>query len=270
MKPAHKAIFLLAFFYISCNGTDSDGDTPAETRPPVPVKTWNMLSSIPHDTSYFTQGYEFYNGNLLIGTGNYGNSKLLKVQPQTGKVLQQVMLDPKQFGEGITVLHDTIYQLTWREHVVHIYSAKDLKKLREATLNTDGWGATTDGTNIIVTNGSNQLFFYDPKTFQLSKTVEVTEGGVPAVNLNELEFAEGYIYANQWQYDYILKIDPANGNVVAKYDFTDLVKKVQNEFPFLEVKMEAVLNGIAYQKETKKFFITGKKWPLSYEVELAP
>jgi glutaminyl-peptide cyclotransferase len=270
MKLVRWSFILLYFFTISCNSGGDPQDIPSDSPPAVPIKAWTLLSSIPHDTSYFTQGYEFYNGDLLIGTGNYGHSKLLKVQPQTGKVIKQVNLDPKQFGEGVTVLNDTVYQLTWKEHLVNIYSAKDLAKLKEATLNTEGWGLTNDGKNIIVTNGSNQLLFYDPKTFQLLKTIDVSESGVPAVNLNELEYVDGFIYANQWQYHYILKIDAASGKVVAKYDMSDLVKKVETEFPFLDVKNNAVLNGIAYQKQTKKFFITGKLWPLSYEVDLAP
>ena len=270
MKLVRWSLILLAFFTISCNGEGGEEDSPVDTKPPIPVKSWTLLSSIPHDTSYFTQGYEFYKGDLLIGTGNYGHSRLLKVQPLTGRVIKQVDLDPKHFGEGVTVLNDTIYQLTWKEHMVHIYSARDLVKLREAPLNVEGWGATNDGKNIIVTNGSNQAFFYDPGNFQLIKTIDVTENGVPSVNLNELEYVDGFIYANQWQYHYILKIDPSSGNVIAKYDMTDLVKKVEMEFPFLDVKNNAVLNGIAYNKETKKFYVTGKLWPLSYEVDLAP
>jgi glutaminyl-peptide cyclotransferase len=270
MKLVRWSLILLAFFTISCNGEGEGEGTPADTKPPVPIKTWTPLSSIPHDTSYFTQGYEFYKGDLLIGTGNYGHSRLLKVQPLTGRILKQVNLDPKQFGEGITVLNDTVYQLTWKEHVVNIYSAKDLVKLREATLNTEGWGAANDGKHILVTDGSNLVYFYDPKNFQLVKKIEVTESGLPAVNLNELEYVDGFIYANQWQYHYILKIDAATGNVIAKYDLSDLVKKVETEFPFLDVRNNAVLNGIAYNKETKKFYITGKLWPLSYEVDLVP
>jgi glutamine cyclotransferase len=252
----------------ACN--DNGNDSTMNDRPAVPVKTWSIISSIPHDTSYFTQGYEFYNGALLIGTGNYGKSKILKVEPRSGKILQQVQLAAKDFGEGVTVLNDTIYQLTWKENLVHIYNAKDLKKIRETAIQNEGWGATNDGNYIITTNGSNQLYFYEPNGFRLIKQVAVTEAGVPAVNLNELEYAEGFIYANQWQYHYILKIDPASGAVVAKYDFSDLVKNVQNENPFLDTRNNAVLNGIAYEPSSKKFFITGKLWPKAYEVELLP
>ncbi len=269
MKFASRCLILIVFFISACNDDDPNGGE-IPSQPPVPVKTWSIISSIPHDTSYFTQGYEFHNGNLLVGTGNYGNSKLLKLEPGSGKVLNEVKLEDKYFGEGITVLNDTLYQLTWKEKVVHIYHVSDFTKIKEAPIQTEGWGAATDGKHIIVSNGSNQLYFYEPQGFSAVKQLDVTESGVPAVNLNELEFVDGFIYANQWQYPYILKIDPSTGHVVAKYDLSSLVSRVQNEYPFLDTRNNAVLNGIAYDPQTKNFFITGKLWPLSYQVNLAP
>jgi glutaminyl-peptide cyclotransferase len=268
--PSVQVVITLFFFTMACNNSTDEGDEPIPQRPSVPLKSWDIISAIRHDTSYFTQGYEFYNGSLLIGTGNYGQSRLLKIEPSTGKVIQQIKLNDKEFGEGITVLNDTIYQLTWKEHIVHIYNAKDLKKIREVGLATEGWGAANDGTHIIISNGSNQLFFYEPQQLTLVKKISVTEGGVPAVNLNELEYAEGFIYANQWQYNYVLKIDPSTGDVVAKYDFTEMVRNIEAQYPYLDVKNYAVLNGIAYEPNTKRFYITGKSWPLSFEVEMAP
>jgi glutaminyl-peptide cyclotransferase len=268
--PLVQVVTILFIFTMSCNNSNEEGNNAAPQRLAIPIKTWDIISAIRHDTSYFTQGYEFYNGTLLIGTGNYGQSRLLKVEPSSGKIIQQVKLNDKQFGEGLTVLNDTIYQLTWKEHIVHIYNAKDLKKIREAVLPTEGWGATNDGSHLIISNGSNQLFYYEPRGMTLIKKISVTEAGVPAVNLNELEYAEGYIYANQWQYNYVLKIDPSTGDVVAKYDFTEMVRNIEAQYPYLDVKNNAVLNGIAYEPTTKRFYITGKSWPLSFEVEMTP
>ncbi|MGE5520636.1 MAG: glutaminyl-peptide cyclotransferase, partial [Candidatus Dadabacteria bacterium] len=215
------ALTILAL--LSCNNSS---DNEPENTPVTPALSYTLGGSLPHDTSSFTEGLEFYNNNLLESTGNYGKSKLLEMDPTSGKVLKQVVLDPKYFGEGISVLRDTIYQMTYKEHVVFLYSAKDFTKIKEQPLNTEGWGMTNDGKNLIVSDGSSNLFFYEPGTFRLLKTQAVTENGVPAVNVNELEYINGYVYANQWQYNYILKIDPNTGAVIAKMDLTDLVNRV--------------------------------------------
>ncbi|HEX6334202.1 MAG TPA: glutaminyl-peptide cyclotransferase [Flavisolibacter sp.] len=258
--------FLLTslLFIIACNDNDTTADPPV---PQTPVLSYSILSVRPHDTSWFTQGYEFHQDLLYIGTGNYGVSKLMQVQPATGKVVKQVSLPDKEFGEGITILNDTLYQLTWKEHLVHTYHAATLQPGRSMTLNGEGWGLTNDGSQLVVSDGSNRLYFYEPATFRLAKTVSVMESGTPAVNLNELEYVNGFIYANQWQYNSVLKIDPASGNVVARIDFTDLVNRVQSENPYLDTRNSAVLNGIAYHPASKKFWITGKLWPHAYEVD---
>jgi len=247
-------------FLTGCNNGDEDGtDTPVKT---TPVLSYSVVSVHSHDTSYFTEGLEFYNGYLLESTGNYGPSKLVKLDPATNKLVQQVELDEKYFGEGITVLHDTLYQLTYKEHTVLVYTAKDFKKIKELHLNPEGWGLTNDGKNLIASDGSNNLYFYEPQTFKLLRVQAVTENDAPAVNINELEYINGFVYANQWQYNYILKIDPANGQVVAKMDLTELVNKVKAKDPHA-----AEFNGIAYNPATKKVYVTGKYWPELYEIQ---
>lgn len=252
--------FALALFFISCNNNSEESTEP--TAKSVPVLSYSVVGAQPHDTSYFTEGLEFYNGNLLESTGNYGPSKLVKIDPATGKIIQQVNLSKEYFGEGITVLHDTLYQLTYKEHIVNVYTAKDFKKIKELPLNPEGWGMTNDGKNLIASDGSSNLYFYEPQTFRLLRVQAVTENDAPAVNINELEYINGYIYANQWQYNYILKIDPSNGQVVAKMDLTDLVNKVKAKDPHADV-----LNGIAYNPVTKKVYVTGKYWPELYEIQ---
>ncbi|HZF66143.1 MAG TPA: glutaminyl-peptide cyclotransferase [Chitinophagaceae bacterium] len=251
------------FTLISCNDAGSSGED-SNNAASVPMISYNISGSYPHDTASFTQGLEFYNGQLLESTGNKGKSKLQQLNLQTTKPVRHIDLDNQHFGEGITVLRDTVYQLTWQEHVVHVYTAKDFKKVKEFKINTDGWGLTNDGTNLIATDGSSNLYFYDPSTFKLLRVQSVTENGAPVVNLNELEFVNGFVYANQWQLNYILKIDPNSGQVISKLDLTDLVNRVKARYPQADV-----LNGIAFNKENQRFYVTGKYWPEIYEIQFA-
>ena len=251
----------LSFLFINCGDSDSTGTNVPDSG--IPVSTPSVVSTLPHDTSYFTEGLEFYDSTLLESTGNYGPSKLLQLHPNTGKVLKEVKLGEKFFGEGITVLHDTLYQLTWKEKTVFVYDAKTFKKIKELPFDAgEGWGMTNDGKNIIVSTGSSNLYYFDPGTFKLLRTLAVTENGTSVPNVNELEYVDGYVYANQWQYDYIVKIDASTGNVVAKYDLGGLHDSVRRINPNADV-----LNGIAYNRTTKKFYVTGKHWPQVYEIQ---
>jgi glutaminyl-peptide cyclotransferase len=166
-------------------------------------------------------------------------------------------------------LNDTVYQLTWQNKVVLVYSATDLKKVKQFPISTDGWGITNDGKNLIVSDGSSNLYFYDPSTFRLLKTQGVTEAGSAAYNLNELEYIDGFIYANQWQYNYILKIDPNSGQVVGKFDFSDLIDRLKAKYPGIDTEQKETLNGIVYNPDNKKIYITGKYWPELYEVQFS-
>ena len=252
----------LGFLLIGCNNSENSS-TPETPASSVPLSTPSVVSTLPHDTSAFTEGLEFYDSTLLESGGNYGRSKLFQYDPKTGKVLKQVKLEDKYFGEGITVLHDTLYQLTWKEGVAFLYDVKTFKKIKELPFKGEGWGMTNDGKNLIVSNGSSSLYYYEPGTLKLLKVVNVTENGTAVPNVNELEYIDGYVYANQWQYDYIVKIDPSSGNVVAKYDLGGLHDSVKKIDPNADV-----LNGIAYNRSTKKFYVTGKNWPQMYEIQL--
>ena len=159
-------------------------------------------------------------------------------------------------------MHDTLYQLTWKEGVVFVYDAKTFKKIKELPFKGEGWGMTNDGTNIIVSNGTSSIYYYEPGTFKLLKVLNVTENGSAVPNINELEYVDGYVYANQWQYSYIVKIDASNGNVVSKLDLTNMTDNVKHSAPYADF-----LNGIAYNKSTKKFYVTGKHWPQIYEIQ---
>jgi glutamine cyclotransferase len=257
-------IALIAPFACNSNDGSSVNDTLVTNHEAPKIMTCSIGSKVyPHDTSSFTEGLLIYKGNMYESTGEKGRSRLIKVDLATGKALQSINLDPQYFGEGIAIVNDTIYQLTYQENVGFMYSLKDFKKLGTFKFaSAEGWGMTTDGKQIIASDGSSNLYFYKPGTFSLEKTLPVTEAGSFVSNINELEYIDGYIYANKWQQAYILKIDPATGVVVAKADLSDIWNNVKAMDPAVDVP-----NGIAYDSATKKTYITGKKWPQLYEIE---
>jgi glutamine cyclotransferase len=257
MKKFAPLLFLVL---LSCN----DGEPEKEPTVPGPkTMTDSIVATYPHDTSSYTQGLLVYKGEMYEGTGNTGFSKLKKVDLATGKSLKEISLPNNYFGEGITILRDTIYQLTWKDKKAFAYTLADFKLVREFDVDFEGWGLTTDGNNLIVSNGGSDLLFFD-SNFKLLKSQTVTESGSPTFNLNELEFIDGFIYANQYEYPYIFKIDPATGVVVAKADLTRMWNRIKAVDPRADVP-----NGIAYDADSKKIYITGKWWPELYEVQFS-
>jgi glutaminyl-peptide cyclotransferase len=242
------------------NPADPGGNTDPVDVPAV--MGYSIVATYPHDTTAFTEGLLFYKGDLYEGTGENGESKLMKVDLKTGKALRSMNLDKEYFGEGILIINDTVYQLTYREHKGFMYSLKDFKKLKEFPLATEGWGMTTNGKEIIVSDGSSNLYYYQPGTFNLLHKQEITEAGSLRNNINELEYIDGFIYANQYLSNYILKIDTGTGKVVAKADLSDVDKKIKAAYPPADV-----LNGIAYDAATGKIYVTGKNWPELYEIK---
>ncbi|MFT4094582.1 MAG: glutaminyl-peptide cyclotransferase [Niabella sp.] len=258
---------------ISCKDTSTNNtadNASTDHTALVPSISISVIKTYPHDTSSFTQGLVIYKGQLYEGTGGAAYdavgskySRLLKVDLQTGKAEKAVALDTKYFGEGITVLNDTVYQLTWQEHKVFTYTLADLKKIKEFDINTEGWGITNNGKELIVSDGSSNLYFYAPSTFRLLHTQSVTQNGDLSFNLNELEYIDGFVYANQWQQPYIFKIDPNSGQIVGRIDVSQIWDRIR------QIDRDAdVPNGIAYDADSKKIYITGKKWPELYEVQL--
>lgn len=247
----------------------SKTDDPDDPRRDVPaIISYSIKDTSPHDTSFYTQGLVIYKGELYEGSGLLERSRLRKVDLKTGKAVREISLPPNVFGEGITILNDTLYQLTYTNELIYLYDVKDFKKLKELPLVTDtkqGWGITTDGKQLIISDGGGNLYFHAPGTLQLLRTQAVSEAGGLINNINELEYIEGYIYANQYQSPYILKIDPANGKVVGKIDFTPMINDIKARHP--QVQMD-VLNGIAYDAATKKIYVSGKLWPELYEIQL--
>lgn len=229
-----------------------------------PVYTYRVVRAYEHDPEAFTQGLVFHQGVLYEGTGLRGRSSLRKVELETGRVLQLYKLPDRYFGEGVTVWGKEIFQLTWQSQVGFVYDRESLKILDEFAYPTEGWGITHDGRHLIMSDGSSTLYFLDPGTRTKIGQVQVHDGNNPVVRLNELEFILGEVYANVWQTDRIARIDPRTGQVVGWVVLTGLLKPEDHDRPV------DVLNGIAYDAEGDRLFVTGKLWPKLFEIELIP
>lgn len=276
-KTGLYAALLLALMAGACK----DGDkTPEETTAPeqpasnVPAPAqipYTLVTEYTHDNAAFTEGLQMVDGMLYESTGQYGSSDVRRVDLQSGKVLQKQAMDAKYFGEGITVLNGKIYQLTYKEKTGIVYDAKTLKQLQTFSYpNAEGWGMTNDGTNLIYSDGTDELFFIDPATFKEVKRIQVKDQYGTVTRINELEYIKGFIYANQWQADLIYKIDPATGNVVGIADLRNLRQQtgILGLGEATDETQPEVMNGIAYDAKNNKIYITGKNWPKLFEVKL--
>jgi glutamine cyclotransferase len=230
----------------------------------VPVFTYTVVNTYPHDRAAFTEGLVMDGGVLYEGTGLNGQSWLRRVDWESGKVLQNLALDPEYFGEGVTVWHDQIIQLTWKSHVGFVYDKASFQLLKTFNYPTEGWGLTHDDTRLIMSDGTPTLHFLDPNTFQETGRITVTANGLPVVNLNELEYVRGEIWANVWQTDRIARIAPTTGQVIGWIDLRGLLRPADRQ-PAVDV-----LNGIAYDAEHDRLFVTGKLWPKLFEITVAP
>jgi glutamine cyclotransferase len=228
----------------------------------VPRFGYKVVKTYPHDINAFTQGLVFRDGYLFEGTGKNGQSSLSKVLLDDGSVQLTTPLNRRYFGEGIEVVGDKIYQLTWRSNMVFVYDKDSFQPTGNHYNATEGWGLAFDGTHLIMSDGTATLQFMNPETFAPERKVEVTLNGNPIIYLNELEFIDGEVWANVWQTDYIVRIDPATGKVVSLVDMTGLSQQTQLG------SSEAVLNGIAWDEQGQRLFVTGKHWSNLFEIEL--
>lgn len=227
----------------------------------TPVEyTYTIVNKFPHDENAYTQGLEISNGKLYEGTGQFGQSQLRQVDLSTGVVKNSVKLDDNYFGEGITVMGNKIYQLTWKNKTGFVYDKTTFNKLEEFTYITEGWGLANDGKHLILSDGTSLLYFLDPVSFKIVKTLDVWDNKSMQVLLNELEYIDGKIWANVYQSDIILQIDPVSGKVLGKADLTGIMKPEDTNAG------AEVLNGIAYDTNGKRIFVTGKNWGKLYEI----
>ena len=223
---------------------------------------YKLKSRWKHDPQAFTQGLLIHDGKLFESTGQR-QSYVGIVDIKTGKADKKVVLDDRYFGEGIAILNNKLYQLTWQNKVGFVYDLKTFEKIREFNYTTEGWGLTHDGHHLIMSDGTEKLIYLDTVDLKPVKTVRVKNGDAFVTKLNELEYMDGFILANQWETNRILKIDPQTGNVVGILDLSPLVQEVKLENPRADV-----LNGIAYHPGTKLLVVTGKFWPSAYVLQL--
>jgi glutaminyl-peptide cyclotransferase len=224
--------------------------------------SYEVVASFPHDPKAFLQGLVWHDGGFYESTGRYGESSLRRVEFPSGKVIKQVNLAPDLFGEGLALVDNRLIQLTWTTKRGFVYDRETFQVIREFTYPTEGWGLTYDGKDLIMSDGSDQLTYLDAQNFQTVRKLRVTRDGRPVTNINELEFIEGEIWANVWHQDVILRIDPATGQVTSFLDMREIIRPEMVRDP------EAVLNGIAYDPQGKRIFISGKLWPAIFEIRL--
>ena len=229
---------------------------------PIPIYTYNVVSTYPHDRNAFTQGLVFEDGVLYEGTGGFGHSTLRRVELETGDILQIRELSAQFFGEGITIYKDKIIQLTWQSNIGFVYDKNSFELLQEFNYSTEGWGITHDGTRLIISDGTSTLHFLDPQTFEEIGQLGVFDNDGPVTRLNELEYIQGEIYANVWQTDWVARIAPETGRVIGWVELGGLLTPEDRSEPV------DVLNGIAYDAMTARLFVTGKLWPKLFEIEL--
>jgi glutamine cyclotransferase len=250
--PAHALALIVLLVITSLSATASADDG------------YRIVNSYPHDRNAFTQGLVFVDGHLYESTGRDGHSSLRMVDLTTGRVLQDAPLEQKYFAEGLTNWGSTLVQLTWLSHVGFVYDRFSFRLLHTFKYNYEGWGLTQDGKNLIESDGSSTLRFLDPKTFKVVRHINVTDNGKAVQELNELEYIHGEIYANVWHTDRIARISPETGKVLAWIDLAGLLPPDKHPGP------EGVLNGIAYDAAHDRLFVTGKLWPLLFEIKIVP
>ena len=226
------------------------------------------LATLPHDSKAFTQGLLWDDGFLYESTGQYGESSLRRIEPKTGKVVAQLNLPRQFFAEGLTLVGDSLYQLTWRENFCFVYDKKTLQYQRQFQFPGEGWGLVHDGTDLILSDGTNTLRFYDPKNFRLKRRVNVVDTiqktrPEPVRNLNELEWIRGELWANVWMTTRIVRINPKNGNVIGWVEMASFVPEEHRDDT-----QNCVLNGIAFDPATNHVYVTGKNWKVMHQFQL--
>jgi glutamine cyclotransferase len=269
MKEASRqrfaVVFLLAVLTQSFPGQALLAQPAQRARAArTPQYTFEIVQSFPHDPSAFTQGLAFRDGFLYEGTGLNGRSSLRKVRLDSGEVVQQTDLSPEFFGEGIALLNNEVVELTWQSHTGFVYNLSDFHLLRRFSYPGEGWGLTSNGHEFFMSDGTADIRVLDGDSLKEKRRFTVHDGAATIDQLNELEFVDGEIFANVWQTDRIVRISPRDGKVVGWIDLQGLLSSIYRLAP------GAVLNGIAYDSNRKRLFVTGKLWPRIFEIKLVP
>ncbi len=251
---------LLALIVMSCG--EKKANVPANPVDTLRI-SYSVISTLPHDTEAFTEGLTINNNRIFESTGQNGKSWVAEVNPGTGAHDKKIILDNHYFGEGMTILNNKLYYLTWQTKIGFVYDARTYKQISEFTYDNEGWGLTHDDKNLIMSAGTDKLYFLDTATLKVARTLSVKNGKAPVKKLNELEYVNGYIFANVYETSLIVKIDPTSGKVVGIIDLSAQTDEIRRSFPNTNE-----LNGIAYDKNSNALLITGKNWPRSYLIRL--
>jgi glutaminyl-peptide cyclotransferase len=230
----------------------------------APVSGYTIVAKYPHSTESYTEGFFYLDGLFYEGTGLNGHSAIMVTQPETGKSVQRLDIPQQYFGEGIVDWGPYLYEWTWRSHICFVYDRFSLREIKRLPYSGEGWGMTRTATQIITSDGTDTLRFRDPDTFKETRKIVVRDGASEIDQLNELEYIKGEIYANIWHSDRIARISPIDGHVLAWIDLTGLLPEDQ------KINAESVLNGIAYDKQHDRLFVTGKQWPTIFEIKIVP
>ena len=261
-------LFCIGIVFVSCGKKEpspqsNSSSNLSQAQSPVVQYTYDVVNVYPHDPTAFTEGLQYYKGDLYESTGLEGQSSMRRVELATGKVLQKTDVDPKYFGEGFVISGDKVIQLTYTTQIGFIYDLKTLSQTGTWNYQGEGWSLTTDGTNIIMSNGTERLKYLDPSTLSVVKTLDVQQSGLPVEYINELEYINGEIWANIWRTDSVIRIDPATGNIKGWIDLSGLLSPLERNSKNVDV-----LNGIAYDQEHDRIFVTGKNWPKLFEIKV--
>ena len=274
LKKINNGLLMIAVIFIAaCNDGKKPATTttaPSQDQIAIPTNiAWDIVNEYPHDPNAFTEGLEYKDGYLYESTGQYGHSDIRKSELKTGKVVLISKMEPRYFGEGLTLLNGKLYQLTYREGKGFIYDASSLKQTGTFQFNAaEGWGMTNNGAHLIYDDGTNIFHFIDPVTFNEVKKLAVTDEHGPVKNINEPELIHGFIYANQWQTETIVKIDTATGRVVGRADLSGIRQRLGISPITGRGTGPDVMNGIAWDAANNHIYITGKNWPKLVEIKL--
>ncbi len=261
LKIMRYALIMIAACLVACGprasqrGRGNAGDAPVRYG-------YKIVNSHPHDTGAYTQGLFWSEGELYESTGEHGSSTLRRVDPATGEVRQKIALADHYFGEGTTLIGDEIFQLTWQQGKCFVYDADTFELRREFSYKGEGWGLTTDGAKLYMSDGTPNIVVRNPATFDAERTIVVRNAGRPVYDVNELEWIEGRIWANIYMTNEVIIIDPADGRVEGVIDFTGIVSRL------IVTRDTDVMNGIAWDEEGERIFVTGKNWNRLFEIEI--
>ena len=258
LTPAFLALTVLT---ISCGEKKTaDSEAPVDSL----AINYTILKTLPHYTDAFTEGLTIHNNKVYESTGQNGKSWVAEVDPGSGSHDKKIILGDQYFGEGMTILNNKLYYLTWQTKIGFIYDAKTYKQIGEFKYDNEGWGLTHNDKELIMSAGTDKIYFLDSANLSITRTISVTENGARLKNLNELEWVDGYIFANIYETSRIVKIDPSTGKVVGRLDLSNIVEEIKRMYQNTDE-----LNGIAYDRNSKALLITGKLWPKSYLIRIS-